>query len=638
LYVQLSMRWCLLPYTLLILISVLLLATKPAKSNCITANVSDGENFTKENRFSLLLKTVSSQSKKLLLKTSAPVTHYNLTQLLKKAKQNYTEGNYAVSLKNALLAEKVARQQHNDTVTAAAGNLIALQYLARDKYAEAFPYLKAATAINRKYGKYNQLASNQLNLSMYYASQNRLDKAISYAYSCLQLSARIKRPDLVAMAANHLGDYYFLAKNEQKAKEYHESVVNNKTFQSDWENSYALTGLARIALSQKDYKKAITSSIKAFELARKVNAKWDAQQALNVLYKAYQQSGDYTQAFNYLSLYKNYSDSLFSDKKEQEINFLLLKDKEAENLDLKRRNMLEQQQQRINRMIILIVTLLMVFFFALLALLYQRFLRSRRYNTALKNKTDKIEEKSKVINEQNLNLNQLNYTKDQLFSIIGHDLRSPFASVLTALELFKSGNFDSEEISELAGKLYEQVALTTKMLDNLLLWGSSQLGGLQTQHRNINLAATTSGVVEVLKPVAALKQISIDFDPASQAFISADADQVKVIIQNLIANAIKFTSNGGKITITLTERQQHSELAVSDNGMGMAPDTLHQLLRYGGKRISTSGTAGERGIGLGLLLVKDFAEQNGATIQVQSELGKGTTFYLSFIKVTNTEI
>ncbi len=629
------MRWCSFPYTLICLFSLLFLAAKPAKSDCNASKLSDGKGLLDESRFSILLKSVNTNAKNLLLKTPTTVTRHDLNQLIKKARTNYFEGNYAVSLKNALLAEKIAQQQHNDTAVASARNLIALQYIVRDKYAEAFPYLKNALSINRKYRRYNQLASNQLNLSMYYASKNAFTTAISYADSCHQLSKRINRPDLAAMAANHLGDYYFLAKNEQKAKEYYESVINNKSFQSDWENSFASTGLARIYLAQKNYKQAIESSTKAFKLAQKVKAKWDAQQALDILYKAYQQNGDYANAFNYLNLYKNYSDSLFSDKKEQEINFLLLKDKEAENLYLKRKNTLEQQQQRINRMVILIVTLLMILLFALLALVYKRFLKSRSYNTILKQKTDKIEEKSKVINEQNLNLNQLNYTKDQLFSIIGHDLRSPFASILTALELFKSGDFDSEEISELAGKLHEQVALTTKMLDNLLLWGSSQLGGLQTQHQVINLATTANGVVDILKPVAELKQINIIFTAAPQAYISADNDQVKVIIQNLVANAIKFTGNGGEVKVSLTDRQQHIELTVSDSGVGMAPDTLHQLLRYGGKRISTSGTAGERGIGLGLLLVKDFAEQNGATIQVQSEMGKGTTFYISFIKVKN---
>jgi signal transduction histidine kinase len=102
-----------------------------------------------------------------------------------------------------------------------------------------------------------------------------------------------------------------------------------------------------------------------------------------------------------------------------------------------------------------------------------------------------------------------------------------------------------------------------------------------------------------------------------------------------VANAIKFIGKGGGVNGSLTDNQDQIELAVQDNGVGMAPDTLHQLLRFGGKRVSTSCTTGERGIGLGLLLVKDFVEQNGAKIQVQvqSVQGEGTTFFVAFAKV-----
>ncbi len=170
------MRWCSFPYTLICLFSLLFLAAKPAKSDCNASKLSDGKGLLDESRFSILLKSVNTNAKNLLLKTPTTVTRHDLNQLIKKARKNYFEGNYAVSLKNALLAEKIAQQQHNDTAVASAGNLIALQYIVRDKYAEAFPYLKNALSINRKYRRYNQLASNQLNLSMYYASKNALQR------------------------------------------------------------------------------------------------------------------------------------------------------------------------------------------------------------------------------------------------------------------------------------------------------------------------------------------------------------------------------------------------------------------------------------------------------------------------------
>jgi signal transduction histidine kinase len=576
------------------------------------------------------VKTTNSPDARKSAKISSQNSAQCLNRLLKKAKKDYVKGNYPSSLKNALTVEKLASRLKNDSVIADAGNMIALIYMAQEQFLPAFPYLQKAAAINKRIGNLFHLAANQVNLSLYYSNTHQIERAINYADSSLNLSIKIGAANLEAMSANHLGNNYLLIGERNKALKYYQRVLGNKRYQDDWENCFANTGLARLYLSEKDYAKAIKFGMEGFKLAKMIGTKWDAQQSSQILYQAYHQAGNQARAFEYLNLFKLYSDSLFNEKKEVEINFLLLKKKEAENLYLERKNLSNEQQHKITQMIIVIVSLVAVFLLTLVTLLFKRNARNRKYNKALQLQLGDIQRKSILIDEQNLNLNQLNYTKDQLFSIIGHDLRSPFSSILGTLELFQSGDLEPEDIRDISGKFHEQVSVTAKMLDNLLLWGSSQLGGMKADIRQIELEELTNEVLSVFGEVAGRKNITIITQPISSSSILADPDQVKVIIQNLLANAVKFTKPGGEIEVSYHQTQEKMELVVRDNGLGMSPSTLHQLLRYGGKKVSTYGTAYEKGVGLGLLLVKEFAEQNGATIQVQSTEDVGTTFFIGF--------
>jgi signal transduction histidine kinase len=365
-----------------------------------------------------------------------------LNQLLKSAKQNYDKGNYPASLRSALAAEKLASMEKNDTAKADAGNVIALVYMAQEQFTPALPYLRQAAAINRKIGHLRHLATNLINLSLNYSSIHEPRRAITYADSSLKLSARIGAGNLEAMSANHLGNNYLEIGEREKAAGYFKRVLHNQHFQDDWENSFANTGMARLYLAERNYLKAILFGEEAFRLARKISAKWDVQQSSQVLSEAYHRAGNDERAFYYLTEYKSYSDSLFNEKKEAEINFLLLQKQQAENRDLARRNTVAGQRQQITLMVTLITSLLVVLLLLLSFYLYKKFVRGRRSNITLQKQLNDIEQKSTLISEQNLNLNQQNYTKDQLFAIIGHDLRSPFSSILSTLELFRSGDLE----------------------------------------------------------------------------------------------------------------------------------------------------------------------------------------------------
>ena len=228
-----------------------------------------------------------------------------------------------------------------------------------------------------------------------------------------------------------------------------------------------------------------------------------------------------------------------------------------------------------------------------------------------------LEQKGKQIKEINL-------TKDKLFSIIAHDLRSPFNIILgfskQLLKKYKSDNFKQ---TELFIKAIESSAESTLiLLDNLLNWQKSQTGQLHFNPELIKFQFIIEEIESLLNSIAAVKNISLNYFYSEAIVIYADKNMILTIFRNLITNAIKFTNDGGEIDIFAIGRQNHIEITVSDNGIGMNDDIQSKIFSLD-HQITQSGTSGEAGTGLGLILCKDFVEKHGGAIWVESEVGKG---------------
>lgn len=331
---------------------------------------------------------------------------------------------------------------------------------------------------------------------------------------------------------------------------------------------------------------------------------------------------------------KQYEDSLFSQdkEKEKELNYLHLQQKLIENKQLYRENKLKQQEIMVNRLIILIVGLVAFFMVLLVLIVYRNNRRQKLLNLKLQKKNDDIATKKDRIEQQNKDLSRLNYTKDQLFSIISHDLRGPLASVQQAAELLCEGGFSEKEQHILFEGFCREITLVNNMVCNVLYWASSQQRGIKTNLSNIELGPITDEVLEVHEIIARNKGISIKREDLKDARVNADPDQVRVIIHNLIGNAIKFTPAGGTIRVFFTDDDILYRLHVKDTGVGITKEKINRLFRTIGKSISTRGTNSETGTGLGLVLVKQFTDANNGTLEVNSEFGQGTEFIVSFKK------
>jgi two-component system sensor histidine kinase/response regulator len=227
-------------------------------------------------------------------------------------------------------------------------------------------------------------------------------------------------------------------------------------------------------------------------------------------------------------------------------------------------------------------------------------------------------------------LSKTNASKDKFFSIIAHDLRGPFQGSLGLTELVMMDNtfFNQEDLLDLIKKIHKSQRNLLNLIENLLDWSRVQTGSLEYKPEIIKCNDLIEEIIKLFVDISSQKNIQISFDKSANAEIFADYFMIQTTIRNLISNALKFTPMGGNITISCTQEQNICIIKISDNGIGISKDDLRKIFRIDVNH-TTIGTNKEKGTGLGLILCKEFVETNHGTIEVESELNKGTSFTLT---------
>jgi signal transduction histidine kinase len=256
----------------------------------------------------------------------------------------------------------------------------------------------------------------------------------------------------------------------------------------------------------------------------------------------------------------------------------------------------------------------------------------RAYNKLLEVKQEEIKQQaeellttSQQIDEQNRQLTASNAVKDKILSIIAHDVRSPLGMITGFLDLLQSGDLTEEEIEILSQQLYQATDSTLQMVESLLLWGRSQMKGIITRTEKVDLHTIVETKINMMAAAAQLKNIQLIDSIAPATWLMIDKMQINIVIQNLIANAIKFTPQGGQVFVTGQKKGTWYQVNITDTGVGMTPEQIDKLFNLA-THSTTKGTQGEKGTGLGLLLCKEFVENHGGKLRIESSKDKGTTF------------
>ncbi|MFB6340967.1 two-component regulator propeller domain-containing protein [Saccharicrinis sp. FJH62] len=241
-----------------------------------------------------------------------------------------------------------------------------------------------------------------------------------------------------------------------------------------------------------------------------------------------------------------------------------------------------------------------------------------------------VEQRTIVLEQKTLELENLNKLKDKLFSIIAHDLKSPFQSILGFSDLLHNeyDEYDEESRAQYIGLINESAHSYYELLDGLLSWSRTQMGTIQYTPKALEVSSIIEKTVDLLQHKIQRKQIKLVNKINNSVCVFADDQMVNSVIQNLIGNAIKFTKLQGQITLNSVQEGDVITFSVEDNGIGMTPKQKNNLFSIGNTN-SEPGTMGEPGTGLGLLICKEFIEKNKGKIWVKSEKGKGSTFFFT---------
>ncbi len=369
--------------------------------------------------------------------------------------------------------------------------------------------------------------------------------------------------------------------------------------------AYQLLEKGEVASSQFDVESLLQRGL---EMARQVGKLQSEKIALSALADFYEKNNQPARATPLLRELLVLSDSLFAKDRTAIIAELNTQyeteKKEQENALLKTQNDLISQQKNN----LLLAAGVLAVLLAGMAWLYFQMRQAKA----------KIDEQAKE-------LSQLNATKDRLFAIISHDLRSEISAFTSLGKIFNFhlGKGNLERLQELSTQVNRSANNLSTLLDNLLQWSVSQLEGISLNPQPLNLRQQTEEVIGLFEQHAQAKGIALENETEPDLQAIADENSLQLILRNLVSNALKFTDEGGVVRISSTQQNGQVRLSVTDTGLGIPADKINTLFTLN-RQGSSKGTDGERGTGLGLALTKEFVERNGGGVTIESEVGKGT--------------
>ncbi len=238
-----------------------------------------------------------------------------------------------------------------------------------------------------------------------------------------------------------------------------------------------------------------------------------------------------------------------------------------------------------------------------------------------------VKDRTEEIQKKNEQLEELNQVKDKLFSVVAHDLKGPLNSLKGTLSILRMGALSKEEFDELAKNLDAQLNQTTSFLENLLIWGRTQIQGELFSLEHVHVDELAANTINLLKGEIEQKNIQVSLQAINAPVAYGDKNMILTVIRNLLSNAIKFTDVGGSVQCVIEKNDTYLIISIADSGKGIQPRYLENIFSL--KGISTLGTREEKGTGIGLVLCKEFVEQNGGKIWCESTLNKGSTFSFS---------
>jgi signal transduction histidine kinase len=500
---------------------------------------------------------------------------------------------------------------------------------------------------------YKETAQNEKAIEYYkeslpYAISSNQVQTIGYAYNCLGTAFSVVNKDSalfylkksldvyqsgndtvgLALANQGIGNFYLDNNDPKNAKIYFVEMLKMAQRENvPMRVARAYKGLGQAYLLENDLATAKEYFEKSILIGEKSSIKFILRDAFGSLSEIYERLGNSEKAFAALKQYNKYK----QDIEDEGMQKRLLDLKNKSDYEKYQRNLQTQKYENEKQKIYLVVTITAVVLLMVVAVMLFRLNNRRRIvNLLLQEKNRLIEGQSKEINLKNVELLELNEAKEKLFSIIAHDLRSPFNSLINLGTVLKE-DYDilsDEEKLDYITHLEETAIKTHELVENLLNLSASHTGRIDFNPERIDVHAIVEKIIKISRTQAAKKEITLRNMLTKDVIVVADQSMLEIIIRNLMNNAIKYCNNGGKVEISSFKEGTNLNIIIEDNGIGMDDATKVNIFNINVIR-STKGTNGEKGTGLGLGLCKEFVEKHGGNIWVDSQVGEGSKFVFS---------
>jgi len=547
-------------------------------------------------------------------------------------------------------------------------NNIATANWALGKWNDALQFYQTGLIIRKAVNDLKGVSTVLNNMGLIYQDFGVYDEALTYHNEALEIALEINNYDAITYSYSNIGNCYKKKKEFESALEYH--ILGFKIYSENENNSrnnsYYLANIGMVYSELGKFDSALYYFNRSLAQAKHINNEHRIAIAQNNLGKTYLQLGKIETAATFinksyhhaldnsyqellrdnqfalaeieevrgnvnsaLGYFKNATalkDSLFNTEeisKFTELTIRQIQEKEENEKSLLKENIEIQKviikEEKITRWLLLAGGSLL-----LVALIF--IARSR----------ESIKKLNSKLRKSKTGLKQSNATKDKLFSIIGHDLRSPFNSIIGLSNILAHHvkNNDIEDIEKCSSMISDLSQKAMDLLSNLMEWALSQTGKLILTPERFDINSLITENSQFYTDIAKQKSITITNATIGSFFVNADKAMINTVIRNLISNAIKFTQSGGIIHISSEVKNNKVEISIRDTGVGLSKTSIEKLFSFD-ILDSKLGTQNEKGTGLGLILCKEFIEKHQGEIGVSSELDKGSEFYFTLPYNTN---
>ncbi|WP_320019276.1 tetratricopeptide repeat-containing sensor histidine kinase [Labilibaculum manganireducens] len=543
------------------------------------------------------------------------------------------EDQFNLAINDFFICLKYFEKINDQKLLFAIYNNIGLVYKNLKDYEKSYYYYSKSLNIALKSNSSLYYCYN--NLANIFSLQNNYGEALSYYKKNLEILNEEPNKYQLAQTYHNIGSCFFEMRQYSMALEYlNQSLLLKKEIGNKNLTISTLNSLAHVFYAQNNYKDALEYRKKALALAIETKNIEYQKNCNEELFKIFTHLNMADSALHYFSDYELLKDSIFNLKNLKQIAEIQEKyesEKKETQITLLEKVNKSRMWQR-NSLIVLLILLIGYAIF-----IVRSYYINKKTHRLLQLQNERIQWHKTLLDQKNVALSDSNKTKNRLFQIISHDLRSPLASVYNIAQLIKIfiQQRKYQLLEESCHDMEESISNVLSLTDNLLSWSLNQSGKLPYKPAILSLKPLLENNLRTYSSVAKQKNIHLQLLLEETVMVFADRQMLDTVIRNLINNSLKFTKSGGVIAIGLNQSDNFVELWIKDSGIGISEDQIAHLFEIDHSQ-SYNGTNGEKGNGLGLLLCKQFIEQNKGEIRVESTLNLGTTFRITIPAAENT--